>query len=57
MSIKQAVFYQETGEDAFVQLTDEFTLEDAKERYPEWRFRFLQTKPIFLELDWYHQEY
>lgn len=42
---KLAIFYQETGEDGVVELSDSFTLEDAKEYHPEWTFRHVEQKP------------
>tara|TARA_R110000751_G_scaffold258978_1_gene358338 strand:+ start:1015 stop:1206 length:192 start_codon:yes stop_codon:yes gene_type:complete len=48
MEKRQAIFTQETGEDAVVVLSDSFTLEDAKERYPEWRFRFCELQLQYL---------
>jgi hypothetical protein len=42
-----AVFYQETGEDMLVELNDNYTLEQAKEDYPECRFRYLQKYKTF----------
>tara|TARA_R110002126_G_C10086051_1_gene464436 strand:+ start:310 stop:513 length:204 start_codon:yes stop_codon:yes gene_type:complete len=63
MEKRQAVFYQETGEDGVVELTDTFTLEDAKESYPEWRFRYCELQPKYLyateayqESDYYFEE-
>ena len=47
MEKRQAVFHQETGEDAVVELSDSYTLEDAKEEYPEWRFRFCELQPQY----------
>ena len=47
MEKRQAVFYQETGEDAVVILSDSYTVENAKEEYPEWRFRFCELQPQY----------
>ena len=47
-----AVFYQETGEDMLVELSNSYTLEQAKEDYPECRFRYLQKyKTLVLTLN------
>jgi len=46
---KLAIFYQETGEDAVVELSDSFTLEDAKEYYPEWTFRHVENNYMTVE--------
>jgi len=48
MEKRQAVFYQETGEDAVVELSDSYTVEDAKEEFPEWRFRFCELQPRYV---------
>lgn len=37
-----AVFYQETGEEGIVHLTSTYTLEEAIEDHPEWRFRYVE---------------
>ena len=42
-----AVFYQETGEDLLIELSDSYTLEQAKEDNPECRFRHLQKYKTF----------
>ena len=42
-----AVFYQETGEDAIVELSEDYTVADAKEDHPEWRFRHIQKYQTF----------
>ena len=46
-NMSYAVFYQETGEDMLVELSDSYTLEQAKEDYPECRFRYLQKYKTF----------
>ena len=47
INMSYAVFYQETGEDMLVELNDNYTLEQAKEDYPECRFRYLQKYKTF----------
>jgi hypothetical protein len=37
-----AVFYQETGEEGIVHLSETYTLEKAIEDHPEWRFRYTE---------------
>ena len=39
----QAVFLQETGEEAIVQIYSDVELEDAIINHPEWRFQKIQT--------------
>ena len=57
MEKRQAVFYQETGEDAVVILSDSFTVEDAVEKYPEWRFRFCELQPQYIPFTGYESVY
>jgi hypothetical protein len=50
----RALFIDETGEEVFVPLSDTYTLEDAAEDHPEWRYTLTEVdgKIIYNNEDW-----
>lgn len=43
MMAEIAVFWQETGEEGIVHLSSSYTLRQAIEDHPEWRYRYTET--------------